>query len=302
MSRLAIALLATFCVCELARGEAGATPAFAAGQEWSYRIDGKESAQTLVILASGTQPKAGAAFDVQVTSLPLPGGSTTPVTFRISRAALERSVVRLIGSRDTSAFSSGLPGWDADFWVFEDSVEAARKSVQGGLESSLNTSCEVDRERMLALDEHAFDQDMSGGWRRLAQSPRCRAVAADLIRDYRAHNKKETPLLTWHEGQLRADMGDTAAAIALFERSYKPAAESSAWNKYVDATIAFLRGDRKAFDAAREALAALPRPAGFDLRDAGGKPVPWPVNLDVVDRLGRCFGMTYSEAYGNCPK
>jgi hypothetical protein len=70
----------------------------------------------------------------------------------------------------------------------------------------------------------------------------------------------------------------------------------------VDATIAFLRGDRPALLAARTALAALPRPADFAPRDVQGRPVAmnWPPNLNVVDGLLACFGRPYAEAYGGC--
>ena len=56
--------------------------------------------------------------------------------------------------------------------------------------SSLNfarasADCSYDREALMALDEHSFDQDLAGGWRKLADIPDCREIAADLVRDYR---------------------------------------------------------------------------------------------------------------------
>lgn len=68
-------------------------------------------------------------------------------------------------------------------------------------------ACRYDRAAVLTLDEQAFDQDMSGGWRALSDRG-CEASAADLIRDYRAaHTLERAYLSYWHEGQLRADAG-----------------------------------------------------------------------------------------------
>ena len=164
--------------------------------------------------------------------------------------------------------------------------------------------CAHDRARLMALDQPAFDQDMTGGWRALAMAG-CDSAAADLIRDWRAaHTGADMPnpgILFWHEGQLRANAGQTAAAIALFDRSRKTAAEDAGfgWNLYVDGSIAFLRRDRAGFDMARATLAVLPRPAGFDPRGPDGKPVTvrWPMNLNVLDGFRRCWNRPYKEAY-----
>jgi len=160
--------------------------------------------------------------------------------------------------------------------------------------------CQYDRPRLLALDQNAFDQDMTGGWRKL-ENDGCEAEAADLVRDWRiAHDAKDS-ILFWHEGQLRADTGQTAAAIALFKRSYKTAKEDQGfgWNLYVDGTIAFLGQDRAAFDAAKAKLAALPRPANFTFEGPDGKPVPikWPLNMNVFEGLERCWDKPYKVAY-----
>lgn len=162
--------------------------------------------------------------------------------------------------------------------------------------------CVYDRTAMLALDQQAFDQDMDGGWRALAARPGCTLAAADLIRDYRRAHGSDAGILYWHEGQLRANAGQTGQAIELFERSRK-ADDPFGWNPYVDASIAFLRGDRPALLAARDALARLPRPADFAPRDQNGEPIEirWPPNLQVVDRLIACFGQGYRIAYsGSC--
>lgn len=158
--------------------------------------------------------------------------------------------------------------------------------------------CQLDFTASLALGQDAFDQDMNGGWRALAQRPGCEGVAADLVHAYRSNLESHLSILYWHEGQLRANIGQIPEAIRLMEQSRK-ADDRFGWNPYVDATVAFLSGDRAALAAARGALAALPRPEGF--RDevlANGFRMTWPPNLAVVDGLVRCFGRPYREAYG----
>lgn len=155
-------------------------------------------------------------------------------------------------------------------------------------------SCAYDREAALALGFNRFDQDLAAGWRRLAAMPSCKAEAANLIHDYRSFMLAVMPILYWHEAQLRAEAGDTVAAVSLMDRSRQPSeADAFGWNPYVDATIAFLRGDRAAFDAARAQLLALPRPAHLPADRE------WPPNARVVEGLSKCFGRSYAVAYGD---
>lgn len=182
-------------------------------------------------------------------------------------------------------------------------LAAALALAATGMAADAAGPCAHDRAALLALDRQAFDQDMDGGWRRLAAREGCALAAADLIRDYREIHPSDPGILYWHEGQLRANAGQAGQAIALFERSRK-ADDPFGWNPYVDASIAFLRGDRPALLAAREALMRVPRPAGFAPRDRDGRPIEirWPPNLHVVDRLIACFGRGYRVAYsGTCP-
>jgi hypothetical protein len=168
-----------------------------------------------------------------------------------------------------------------------------------------NPDCAYDRAAMMALPQQAFDQDLTGGWRGLSMRG-CEAEAADLIRDWRDANKPEQNIgiLYWHEGQLRANLGQNDAAIALFERSRKTVEEDRGmgWNLYVEGSIAFLRRDRAAFDRAYAALAVLPKPAGFEPRGPDGKPIAlrWPMNLNVLDGFARCWDKSYKEAYATC--
>jgi len=174
--------------------------------------------------------------------------------------------------------------------------------------------CSYDRAALVALDENSFDQDLDGGWRALSAKG-CDHAAAEAIRDWRAAHKAEGSALYWHEGQMRANAGETDAAIALFRRARTRTGgdQGGAWALYVDGSIAFLRGDKAGLETARATLAAPPRPADFDevARDDKGKPIlmpdgsalriQWPLNLGVLDSLRRCWGQTYKQAYA-CPR
>lgn len=159
----------------------------------------------------------------------------------------------------------------------------------------------------LAMDFMAFDQDLDGGWRAIAENPACAAAAADVIEWYRMHKPELSAgmqsSLLWHEGQLRAEAGQTTTAIELLQQTFKPAAtDDFGWNYYVAATIAFLQEDRDALLRQRANLAALEKPSGFNPTDSNGNPIniQWPPNLNVVDNFIKCFGKSYRDAYGNC--
>ena len=181
-------------------------------------------------------------------------------------------------------------------------------SDQGGDQVA---SCRYDRDKLLSLDEQAFDQDMSngGGWRSVAAVPGCDLAAAVLLRDYRAAHKSSSTTLAWHEGQLRANAGQTDEAVVLMNASRKPKeVDLAGWNHYVDATVAFLEGDREALLAARERLARVPpspdlppvKDGYIELSIGDGQvaKMRWPPNVDVVDGLIKCFGQEYKVAYG----
>ena len=168
-----------------------------------------------------------------------------------------------------------------------------------------HADCSYDREALTALDERSFDQDPTGGWRKLANVSDCLEVAADLIRDYRELHRLTSGILYWHEGQLRAMANHYDEAVPLLEKSRKPPLEDDAgWNLYVDATVAFLQKDSAALERARQTLAVLQPSGGIEVEDGfvvihGNKTrMRWPANLDVVDGLRNCFWKSYSEAYG----
>ncbi len=173
-------------------------------------------------------------------------------------------------------------------------------------EGSTPPDCTYDRPALLAEGLKAFDQDLHGGWRPLADKG-CLREAADLIAAWRAAHPdlsaEQAMGIAWHEGQMRAAFGDNAGAIADLSLSLKkPEPEM---RDYVAATIAFLKHDRPGLLAARAALVAEPKPDGFDAAAADarahGDVVTWPLNLDKVDGLIACFDKPYKEAYGCRP-
>lgn len=169
-----------------------------------------------------------------------------------------------------------------------------------GTKPTAEQPCRFDRARVASLNRRAFDQDPKGGWRLLADRG-CDLEAAESIRDWRMVHGTTDGTLDWHEGQLRANAGRPAEAIVMMERSRTPPAQDAGmgWNLYVDGTVAFLRNDRAALEGARAKLAALPRPAGWAPVGQDGKPLDtrWPLNLNVLDGLLRCWGQPYKQAY-----
>ncbi|RFB05835.1 hypothetical protein [Parvularcula marina] len=185
-------------------------------------------------------------------------------------------------------------------------------------------ACGVDAgelSRLLELKQRPFDQDFEGGWREIAGRDGCRLAAADAIESYmlfaRPYGPEHTKILRWHAGQMYAYEQRTDKAIAYFRATYDDV-ESVAfpgpeWNLYVDATLAFLRGDYDALVAARDELAVQPVPEERKesrrkmLADNPNMTMPEgfidaPMNLNVVKGLVDCFGKPYSQAYGSCEK
>lgn len=157
-----------------------------------------------------------------------------------------------------------------------------------------------------------FDQTLGGGWRAIADRPECRLAAADLIAQYRKTNSDRVLGLDWHEAQVRAEIGQTEKALELFRRWHAREDSQTGDDRSdsnvlkAEATIAFLEGDLNRLRAARAKLVVLPKPDGYDEGIARFKkkypdldPPTWPLNLDIVDGMIRCFGKSYSEAYGD---
>lgn len=181
---------------------------------------------------------------------------------------------------------------------------ASEPASRGEKVAADGSTCVKDRAALLALGYWEFDQSPEGV-RAVLDKPGCQIAGADLIRDFHAALRAEAKpvkhtfpagevtfsstgemtILYWHEGQARAMAGQTPEAIRLFRLSLKPAEENfGGWNEYVRASIAFLSDDLAALQSEREAL------------NYYGPIISQ--NLTVVDRLVRCFGQSYQEAYG----
>ncbi|WP_448661524.1 hypothetical protein ACG3SL_12755 [Sphingomonas sp. CJ20] len=165
-------------------------------------------------------------------------------------------------------------------------------------QSDAATACPVDPAQYLAMPLEVFDQDLSSGWRGLERQG-CTAQAADLLAAYRRGHRqltdRERSILSWHEGQVRAMVGDSRRAIPLMMGGVQDDGGVIDFVDYALGTIAFLQRDYPGLQAARARLAAFPKPAGF--KDTAtvmheGKAltvhITWPPNLDVLDRLIRC--------------
>jgi hypothetical protein len=178
-------------------------------------------------------------------------------------------------------------------------------------EPSKAPDCSYDRDAMLTMEPDAFDQDLEGGWRPLADRG-CHREAAELLAAYAALPKAAgNTTILWHEGQMRAEAGQYKQAVALMQRTYKPKdTDPGYWNAYVDGTIAFLQRDRAALEKARATLVEIPTPEVLAEAVKNGRyhfttpagqevDVPWPPNLEVLDGLLRCFERDYPTAMGD---
>lgn len=185
------------------------------------------------------------------------------------------------------------------------------------VEQGKNTagSCVEKPEKLLALDQQAFDQTPGEGWRSIADKEGCKLAAADLIREYRERAVEQESdqgritdpgrfdILFWHEGQLRAIAGMTEEAIPLFRRGFSDHSSPS-WIYYAEATIAFLERNREGIETARDSLLQLKPPSDWDeqvrkIKEQHGFEMVWPPNLNIVEGFLHCFDKPYDEAYGN---
>ncbi len=110
----------------------------------------------------------------------------------------------------------------------------------------------------LTLDYQQFDQTAGRGFRVLAEAG-CPRQAADLIEVWVAHTGETRSSPRWHVAQLRGEAGEIEAARVAAQASLRTDETADApfrWNAHVRACIAFLDGDRSAFDAALAELDA----------------------------------------------
>lgn len=173
--------------------------------------------------------------------------------------------------------------------------------------TSTPETCAYDRDVMMALTADAFDQDVNGGWRPLGNRDECRETAAVLLADYRETRRGD---LTsdqlhnnyWHEGQIRAALGQRDHAVRLLLAGVSPDPMGDGKENYALGTVAFLLRDRAALQAARDRLATTPPTPDFErsaqeFETKYGVKLKWPLNLDVLDGLLACFDKPYDQAY-----
>jgi hypothetical protein len=151
-------------------------------------------------------------------------------------------------------------------------------------------NCKYNERQSLALSSEDFDRIGGAGWRNLAYQEGCLHLAADLIAKYRITNKDRTPILLWHEGQLRATLGDYRSAIRLMKKSRLKGADPYGYNIYTDATIAYLERDYSRLRGLATQLNKVKWEVGVNL------------NALVVNRLVKCYDRPYKEAYIKCDK
>jgi predicted Ser/Thr protein kinase len=149
-----------------------------------------------------------------------------------------------------------------------------------------------DADRLTGLSWHQFDQTQGKYWRELADRKRF-AEAAKLIEHYLSlHPELEEGLqringsnLHFHAAQCWAFANDNERAHKHLSESKHVASDGDfLWNDYVAGTAAFLRGDRDALLASRNALHAK----GAAINQT---------NLAVLERLLAHFGQPYFDAY-----
>ena len=180
--------------------------------------------------------------------------------------------------------------------------------------AAASPTCAFDKKAMLALPAEKFDQDLKGGWRPLADKPECRDQAAQLLADYRKANwsrlkLSELHINYWHEGQMRALIGQSREAAPLLMAGVDPEGQDEIdFTDYALGTVTYLKHDRAALLSARARLASVPKADWYEssmkeAKAALGYVPSWPINLDVLDGLVNCFDKPYAQAYdGDCRK
>ena len=117
-----------------------------------------------------------------------------------------------------------------------------------------------------------FDQS-DKGWRSLPEKEQSRVISGYIKKNRKNLKPEHLSVLHWHLGQSHAFQGNNKMAIRHMEKSRS---DDDQWNRYVDASIAHIKKDRKAFD-----------------RHSSGENF----NRETLDRLDKNFNKPYREAY-----
>lgn len=125
---------------------------------------------------------------------------------------------------------------------------------------------------MYGMDFHTFDQS-NKGWRSLPPKEHSRAISGYIRKNRKNLKPEHLSILNWHLGQSYAVQGNYKKAIRHMGKSRN---DDEQWNKYVNASIAFINKDKNEFD-----------------RHSSGENF----NRETLDRLDQNFGKSYREAY-----
>ena len=137
---------------------------------------------------------------------------------------------------------------------------------------------------MLNMDPHSFDQS-DKGWRSLPRHQQQSVLKSYVAKHVGPGGKfnKNVPkgeksidpsTLRWHLGQTQAMTGKKGDALVNMQRSKKES--DPEWNKYVDATTSFMKGDKE----------------GFQKASSGRNS-----NKSTINRLKKGWGKDYKNAY-----
>jgi hypothetical protein len=196
-------------------------------------------------------------------------------------------------------------------------VFAAEATAQPPVKAQKSfAECVTDPKPYLAMDWRNFDQGFSPdgkewGWREVSNKPECETAAADLIamwmKQHAATLDGGTRLfMAFHEGQVRAMGGDYVKGAKLIEAGRADWDKKPEGRAYVDAILAFLRGDKPELMAARKRMMSVPEPPDFArtqkaYREQAGWEPKWPMNIEAVDKMIDCWGKGYTGgSRGDC--
>src|SRR3954464_11802908 len=108
---------------------------FSPGQVWTFQLDPSEPAATLTILKVETLEKIGDVVHIAVPAVRVPGGVTRIGHLPLSRAALDKSVVKLVSTDSAPPDLGGYEAWkSAKGGVFTTSVSDAMNFVRQAIE------------------------------------------------------------------------------------------------------------------------------------------------------------------------
>ena len=125
---------------------------------------------------------------------------------------------------------------------------------------------------MYGMDFHTFDQSREG-WRSLPPKEHSKVISGYIRKNRKKLEPEHLKVLNWHLGQSHAVQGNDKMAVRHMQKSKN---DDEQWNRYVDASTAFIKKDKEAFD-----------------RHSAGENF----NRETLDRLGKNFGKNYGDAY-----